>query len=95
MITIKAKYGRVAVTGHADYAPKGQDIVCSGVSVLLYTLAAALGDDIVDIRLDTGDSEITWKTTKKTNATQAVINHGFRLLANSYPHYVQFSFEGN
>ena len=29
----------VAASGHADYAPKGQDIVCAAVSVLLQTLA--------------------------------------------------------
>ena len=29
----------VAASGHADYAPKGQDIVCAAASVLLQTLA--------------------------------------------------------
>lgn len=28
----------LTLSGHADYAPKGQDIVCAGVSALIYTL---------------------------------------------------------
>ena len=39
---IKAVYDSDALTltlsGHAGYAPKGQDIVCAGVSALVYTL---------------------------------------------------------
>ena len=92
MINVRARYGAVEVSGHADYAPKGQDIVCASVSILLYTLASALGDDVEDLKLDTGDSRVTWKTTKRTNSVAAVINEGFRLLANSYPHYVSYEF---
>ena len=33
---------RLTVTGHADYAPHGQDIVCAAVSALVYALMAAL-----------------------------------------------------
>ena len=28
----------LSVSGHAEYAPKGHDIVCAGVSTLVYTL---------------------------------------------------------
>ena len=39
---IEAVYDRDALTlcikGHANYAPYGQDIVCAGVSTLVYTL---------------------------------------------------------
>ena len=39
---IEAVYDNDALTltlsGHADYAPRGQDIVCAGVSTLVYTL---------------------------------------------------------
>lgn len=92
MIDIKSRYGAVEVSGHADYAPKGQDIICASVSILLYTLAAALGDDVEDLKLDTGDSRVTWKCTKRTNQVASVINEGFRLLSQSYPHYVSYEF---
>lgn len=37
-ITYHRKYNRVTIDGHADYAPKGEDIVCAGVSALAMTL---------------------------------------------------------
>lgn len=92
MIEVTAGYGIVTVKGHAEYAPKGQDIICASVSILLYTLAAALGDDVADLKLDNGDSKVTWKTTKRTNHVASVVNEGFRLLAQSYPHYVSYEF---
>ena len=42
MITIARRAGGVRVTGHAGYAPPGQDIVCAAVSGILYTLRANL-----------------------------------------------------
>lgn len=39
---IEVRYDRdnrsISVSGHAGYAPKGQDIVCAGVSSLVYIL---------------------------------------------------------
>ena len=42
MIRVTAEPGRLTVRGHADYAPKGQDIVCAAVSALLLALAERL-----------------------------------------------------
>jgi len=33
---------RLTADGHADYAPRGQDIVCAAVSALLFALAGEL-----------------------------------------------------
>ncbi len=48
---IEAVYDRDALTltltGHAEYAPKGQDIVCAGVSTLVYTLINGCRCEIV------------------------------------------------
>ncbi len=35
---------RMEISGHAGYDEKGKDIVCAGVSALLYALAAVLDD---------------------------------------------------
>lgn len=32
----------IVVEGHANYAPRGQDIVCASVSCLFYTLANSI-----------------------------------------------------
>ena len=90
MMTVRADYGRITVHGHAGYAPKGQDIVCSAASILLYTLAASLGDDLHDVKIEEGDSRLTWRVNKKNNQTQATILQGFRLLAGTYPDHVTF-----
>ena len=40
MITIESSEGCITITGHADYAPHGQDIVCAAVSTLAQTFVA-------------------------------------------------------
>lgn len=52
--------GWLRVTGHADFAPYGEDLVCAGVSALVYTLAANVPEEAV-IRLESGDCEIRWE----------------------------------
>ena len=46
MIRIRVTEGEegfiLSATGHAGYAPRGQDIVCAGVSALLYGLVSFL-----------------------------------------------------
>ncbi len=42
MITIVMNPGKVEISGHAGYAPAGQDIICAAVSAIGYTLIASL-----------------------------------------------------
>ena len=39
MISIQCKGYSLRITGHAGYAPEGQDIVCAAASILVYTAA--------------------------------------------------------
>lgn len=39
-----ARVRRLEVFGHADYAPRGQDIVCAGASMLMETLVYVMAD---------------------------------------------------
>lgn len=47
---IEVKYDidrlRLSVNGHAGYAPNGSDIVCAGVSTLIYTLINSCDCDV-------------------------------------------------
>lgn len=58
--------------GHAEYNP-GNDIVCSAVSALLYTLAGALqnlcGYGKRSFRFEAGDTEIHCRPPDKTAIT--------------------------
>lgn len=50
MIKIQINEGRintVIITGHAEYAPRGSDIVCAAISALYQTLALTVGENIV------------------------------------------------
>ena len=50
MIEVRVRKNEIKVSGHAMYAPHGQDIVCAGVSSLVRTLIHSIedltGDDI-------------------------------------------------
>lgn len=50
MITVRAGPGCIEVTGHANYAPPGFDIVCAAVSTLVDTLVASV-EDLTDDRI--------------------------------------------
>lgn len=39
---VEGRYTRVDLTGHADYAPHGSDIVCAAVSGAVYGMAYAI-----------------------------------------------------
>ena len=90
----------LTVEGHAGYAPRGKDIVCAAVSMLVQALAGALtrldAYDLYDFCID-GQKE------KGTVCITAAPTHegwprvrgmfdaaltGFDLLAKSYPAYV-------
>lgn len=42
MIKIIVKDNGIEITGHASYAPSGQDIVCAAVSILAQTFVASI-----------------------------------------------------
>ncbi len=82
----------IRAEGHAGYGPKGQDIVCAAVSVLLYAYAAELlriGTK-ADIR-DEGDTfEIVPEEISEHEKTayQTVMT-GLRMLEDSYEKYIR------
>ena len=100
-ITFKPKTMMVKVTGHAGQAEKGQDIVCSAVSILFYTLAQAvttsrdaLEEDPLIITND-GDGLISCKPKEGFEGiiqrTYWTILTGFDLLAEEYKEYVKLT----
>lgn len=100
-IKFKPKTMMVKVTGHAGQAEKGQDIVCSAVSILFYTLAQAvttsrdaLEDEPVIITND-GDGLVACKPKEGFEGviqrTYWTILTGFDLLAEEYKEYVKLT----
>lgn len=46
-------------SGHAKYASYGQDIVCAGVSAILFSVAAALEERTTHLFVETNDTKGT------------------------------------
>ena len=98
-------YNRLTVNGHAYSDAPGHDLVCAGVSALVYTLAAnvvsmeANGNvRDVTVKLEPGDAEISCRVKNKYKAIvecifEAVIV-GFEILADSNPQYISYEIHG-
>ena len=78
---------KLAIKGHAGYAPIGYDIVCSAVTSTAYTLAAYAEKQGAAqcIRLDPGDILIKAEDTEKMRTAFELIGCGLRMIANTYP----------
>lgn len=108
MITVHIKIDKdkrecsLSVKGHAGYADKGKDIVCSAASILAHTTAHCVEDmehagDLAEaptIDMSEGECDIVLQT--KPNAFEVsvrffyTINKGYALLAKCYPQYVEY-----
>ena len=94
MINVLVRPNKIHISGHANTAPYGQDIVCSAVSSLTLTLIRGL-KDIAQMELyesvHPGNVCIKWQTINDTS--KALIDTwflGICGIATSYP-IIQFS----
>lgn len=78
-------------SGHAGYAPKGQDIVCAAVSCLMQTLAYSV-DGGTATRDPDGDNVLRVQAAQSfdTLAKFELVTDGLMLLAQQYPENVRF-----
>lgn len=89
------------ISGHAGQAEKGQDIVCSAVSILFYTLAQAVTDseemltEAPVVNIDDGNGYVSCKPKEEYKATMQrtywTILTGFELLTQEYKDFVSFA----
>lgn len=95
--TIEAK-------GHANSAPKGEDLVCAGASALLGALAATLEDNpdlfrrTPNIKVVDGLGKVSCKPKKeylhKVSLIYLPIVYGFELMSDVYPDYITLNVRG-
>lgn len=89
MITIERSIDSIAVTGHAGFAPHGQDIVCAGVSTLVQTLIQSveeLTEDEIHYDIQPGMAVIKYRNLSQQ--AQLLVDSfflGIRSMAASYP----------
>ena len=90
----------IRVSGHAGYAPAGEDIVCAAASVLITTCANAL-ESVAGIRPNVCHSErpVMFQVARPRGLSPATehdariilrtAEQGFRDIAAQYPSYLQ------
>lgn len=77
--------------GHADFAPKGQDIVCAAVSALMQTLAYSLDSGTVTCADDRNLMVVQAKQGADSLAKFELVTDGLILLADAYPEHVRYT----
>lgn len=93
MIEVAVSDDRITVTGHSGYAPPGQDIVCSAVSVLIQTLVFTIEQNdpgAITYRLHPGDTEVS--ITHPSELTKTLVDAffiGVNAVADAYPENVK------
>ena len=96
-VTYNRRETTLTVKGHAQSAPKGQDLVCAAASTLAFTAAEALRDEAErfypSVVQRPGELRITCEpasgSRKACRRLLDTIWVGFEILANEYPDYVR------
>lgn len=76
--------------GHAEFAPKVQDIVCAAVSALMQTLAYSLDSGTVTCADDRNLMVVQAKQGTDSLAKFELVTDGLILLADAYPEHVRY-----
>jgi len=90
---------RLEISGHAGYAEKGQDIVCAGVSALLYALAAVLeeaearGRTTAELK-ESEEGAVIWAdpgmgSLNEIKAYFRMCVKGMKIIQEQYPQHVE------
>ena len=99
------KYNRLTVEGHAHSGEPGHDLVCAGVSTLVYTLAANVGNmeanDLIRnpiVKMESGYAEISCEPKRQSGAFVSRIFEavcvGFEMLYHDYSQYISYEIHG-
>ena len=95
MIEISITDRTVKISGHANYAQPGQDIVCAAVSVLSQTLIESLErltDDTITYNIKPGTVDINYRNlSERGKLLLDSFFVGVRMIAAEYPDNVKLS----
>jgi uncharacterized protein YsxB (DUF464 family) len=103
-ITFNAETLELKIEGHAEHGDKGEDIVCSAISALFYTLAESVNQSATMLKEKPifkdkdGNGYLRCKPKEEYAGNIArsfwTILIGFEMVAAQYPENVKFKVEG-
>ena len=93
MIEVSVREGEIKISGHADYAVHGSDIVCAGITALTQTLIKSikdLTDDKIEYEISPGRVEIKYgNLSEKSKTLVDSFFIGICMIAEEFPEYVR------
>jgi len=93
MINVSISDCEVIVSGHAGYAPPGNDIICAAVSALTQSLASsleALTEDKINTEIENGYVRIEYgKLSEPGRLLMDSFFIGICGIENEYPEYIR------
>lgn len=93
MIAVSVRKDKIQISGHANYAEEGKDIVCAGVTALTQTLVKSIEDlteDKIEYDISPGRADIKYRNLSgkaKTLVDSFFI--GICMIADEFPEYVR------
>lgn len=90
-VTINQSAGYIGIRGHAGYADKGQDIVCAGMSALLFAFAEAMNraGGLYSLHTAEGRSDLHYRPSRAAGRRLQVFEAGVDMLELQYPENVR------
>lgn len=93
MIEVTVCKDEIKISGHANYAVSGSDIVCAGVTALAQTLIKSiedLTDDKIEYEISPGRVDIKYgNLLEKSRALVDSFFIGICMIADEFPEYVR------
>lgn len=93
MITINITDDTIKIRGHAGYAPRGQDIVCAGVTALTQTLVESIeGLTGNEIKYDMSPGRVDIEIKDPDEDAQLLMDSffvGVEMIADEFPEYIR------
>ena len=98
-VLYEPKVFHIRIEGHAGSAPKGEDLVCAGVSSLGFALLLAAGEEDYNAEIvtdaDSGIIDVLCRPSglwgrDHCTVMMDTIAGGLELLAGQYPEYVSY-----
>ncbi len=93
MIEVSVRKDGIKISGHANYAVSGSDIVCAGVTALAQTLIKSIEDlteDKIEYEISPGRVDIKYRNlSEKSRTLVDSFFIGASMIADEFPDYLR------